>query len=181
METIKLFSNTDAAIYERSSSLGRDQLLKEAKASTASTVVFLSHSTKDDPLVPGVVAFYRKFGAGVYADDYDKRLPNPPSTATASILKSEIRKLPRFVALATPNSYLSRWIPWELGLADGFRGIPPNAILPVTPEGQVSMWFSTEYLNLYPKIVNTNGAWLVTDPRTGGSWSLRDWLHSPVR
>jgi len=178
---MKLFSYSDASSYERASTLGRDQLLKEAKASTASAIVFLSHSSKDDQFVPGVVAFFRKFNAGVYADDFDKRLPNPPSTKTAVILKNEIRKLPRFVALATPNSYTSRWIPWELGLADGFRDIPPNAILPITQEGQVPPWLTTEYLNLYPKVVTINAAWFVTDPRSSSSWTLSDWLHKPIK
>lgn len=181
MENMKLFSHSDASSFERASSLRRDQLLQEAKASTPSTVVFLSHSSKDDSLVPGVVAFFRKFNAGVYADDFDKRLPNPPSTATAIILKGEIRKLPRLVALATPNSYTSRWIPWELGLADGFRGIPPNAILPITQEGQIPPWLTTEYLHLYPKVVNINGSWMVTDPRGGTSWALNNWLHTPIK
>lgn len=181
MKTMKLFSHSDASSYERTSVLSRDQLLKEAKASTAGTIVFLSHSSKDDPLVPGVVAFFRKFSAGVYADDFDKRLPNPPSTATAVILKNEIRRLPRFVVLATSNSYTSRWIPWELGLADGFRGIPPNAILPITPEGQIPTWLTTEYVHLYPKIVNINGAWYVSDPRGNAAWPLSDWLHTTIK
>lgn len=177
---MKLFSYSDATSYERTSVLGRDALLKESKARTSSTTVFLSHSSKDDSLVAGVVEFFRNFSAGVYADDFDKRLPNPPSTATAVILKNEILNLPRFVVLATPNSYTSRWIPWELGLADGFRGIPPNAILPITQEGQIPAWLTTEYLNLYPKVVNINGAWLVTDPRGRTSWTLSGWLHTTI-
>lgn len=176
-----LFSYSDASRFETESSIGRDELLEEAKTSALPHIVFLSHSSKDDPLIPGVVAFFRRFRASVYADDFDKRLPNPPSTKTAVILKGEIRRLPRFVALATANSHMSRWIPWELGLADGFRGIPPNAILPITPEGQVPPWFTTEYLNLYPKIVNDNGSWAVTDPRGGLSWPLKDWLHTQIK
>ncbi len=32
-------------------------------------------------------------------------MPNPPSTATAAVLKNEIQRLPRFVALARPQQY----------------------------------------------------------------------------
>lgn len=181
MATIRLFSYSDAAIQVLQSFLGRDHLLKEAKESTARKVVFLSHSSKDDPLVAGVIAFFKTLNAGVYADDFDKRLPNPPNTTTAVILKNEIRTVPRLVVLATPNTYTSRWIPWELGLADGFRGIPPNAIFPITPEGEEPSWLTTEYFNLYPKIVNLDGAWRVTDPRGTSSWPLKDWLHTQIR
>lgn len=181
MAIIKLFSYSDAASQVRQSFLGQHQLLKEARSITDTKDIFLSHSSKDDHLVPGVIAFFKTFNAEVYADDFDKRLPDPPNTATAVILKEEIRRVPRLVVLATPNTYTSRWIPWELGLADGFRGIPPNAVLPITPEGNEPSWLRTEYFNLYPKIVNLDGAWRVTDPRGISSWPLRDWLHTQVR
>ena len=83
--------------------------------------------------------------------------------------------------LATPNSFSSRWIPWELGLADGFRGIPSNAVFPITPEGEVSAWVKSEYSNLYPKPVSMDGARQVIDPRGSNAWPLLDWLHTPIR
>jgi len=181
MATIRLFSDTDAAFQVQEALVGRDFLLKEAKERITSKTVFLSHSTKDDHLVPGVIAFFKTFNVGVYTDDFDKRLPNPPNTATAMILKSEIQSIPRLVVLATPNTHTSRWIPWELGLADGLRGIPPNAILPSTPEGQEPNWLKSEYFSLYPKILKIDEVWRVTDPRGTVSWPLRDWLHASVK
>lgn len=103
MEAMKLFSYADATRFESVSVSGREQLLKEAKGFSSQKIIFLSHSSKDDLLVPGVVAFFQQFKAGVYADDFDKRLPNPPNTSTASILKNEVKTLPRFVVLATPK------------------------------------------------------------------------------
>jgi len=180
LEKTRLFSFADAAAFERASGVSRDQLRANAAAITAATTVFLSHSSKDDPLVPGVLAFFAGFGAGVYADDFDASLPSPPSVRTAVSLKGRIQQLPRLVVLATSNTYTSRWIPWELGLADGFRGIPPNAILPITPEGEVPTWLTTEYVHLYPKILKLEGAWSVTDPQGGSPWPLAHWLHHRI-
>lgn len=119
-------------------------------------------------------------GATVYADDFDKRLPDPPSVQTAEILKGEIKQHPRFVVLATTNSHTSRWIPWELGLSDGYKGVPPSAILPITQEGVIPEWYKSTYVQLYPRIVNIDDAWRVLDPRDNKHWPLRDWLHNNI-
>lgn len=174
---MRLFSNADVQTFTPPM-VKRAQVLSEATATSTGKKVFLSHSTADDAIVPAVIAFFASFGASVYADDFDKRLPNPPNTNTANILKSEIKKCPRFVVLATPNSRSSRWIPWELGLADGYKGVPPNAVFPATATGIIEPWTSEQYFNLYPKIVNNNGNWFVTDPRATGMWPLRQWLDA---
>jgi hypothetical protein len=179
INNVRLFSNMDVRTYEPPT-IRRAQVLSEAKTTIAGKTVFLSHSSVDDAIVPAVISFFASFEASVYADDFDKRLPNPPSAITASILKSEIRKCPRFVVLTTPSSRTSRWIPWELGLADGYKGIPPNATLMFTPEGIVETWTKEQYFNLYPKIVNDNWNWVVTDPRGSATWPLKQWLHTPL-
>ena len=46
---------------------------------------FLSHSSKDDLYVNGAEAFLRSFGATVYSDNSDNRLPKKPSPETAEI------------------------------------------------------------------------------------------------
>lgn len=177
---IRLFSNADARRWEPSSLLAKRALFEDAKVSAMSKHIFLSHSSKDDALVPGVIAFFASHKATVYADDFDKRLPDPPSTNTANILKSEIKGCQRLVVLATPNSHTSRWIPWELGIGDGLKGVPPNAIFPITPEGDVQSWTKTEYFGLYPKIAEVDGEWRVIDPRNSTMWRLSTWLHSAI-
>lgn len=159
-------------------------LAKEASL-LSGKIVFLSHSTADDRHVHGVLRFFKRFKAPAYADDFDKRLPKPPTTATAVTLKDEIKKCPRFVVLVSPNSRLSRWIPWELGLADGFKNIPPIALLPVTPEGAEEAWANEEYFNLYPRIYcngssSVDDSWKVLDPRDNVAWKLSFWLHNNV-
>ena len=180
MEAVRLFSYSDATQRERELGLNRDQVLNTASV-FAHQLVFLSHSSKDHPIVPGVIAFFKTFNADVYVDDFDKRLPSPPKISTALTLKNEIRSLARLVVLVTPNSHTSRWIPWELGLGDGFRSIPSNAVFPITPDGEVPSWLETKDFGLYPRILNLDGKWRVTDPRGGTPWALPDWLHNPIR
>ena len=175
--TTRLFSFSEAASIVARSGTTNARLLVEARASTTGSRVFLSHSTKDNALVPGVVLLFRTHGASVYADDFDKRLPDPPNVQTAELLKGEIKKHPRFVVLATSNSHTSRWIPWELGLSDGYKGVPPSAILPMTPDGSIPEWYRTQYFHLYPKIVEVDGSWKVFDPRVNQHWSLSFWLN----
>lgn len=180
MGEIRVLSYAEAKSHEQVLIAAAERVMYEARRSTAGKLVFLSHSTADDGLVLGIISFFQSFKTTVYVDDFDKRLPNPPDASTAKILKDAIKQCPRFVVLATPNSNTSRWIPWELGLADGFRGIPPNAIIPVTPEGDFQEWLRTEYYNLYPKIVNQNGKWIVVDPRSANTWALDVWLHGTI-
>ena len=159
-------------------------LVKEASTLSGKTV-FLSHSSADDKFIPSVLRFFNRFEAPAYADDFDKRLPKPPTTATALTLKNEIKQCPRFVVLVSPNCRNSRWIPWELGLADGFKGIPPIALLPVTQEGIEEGWTKDEYFNLYPRIYcdgasSIDDSWKVLDPRDQKPWKLSTWLHVNV-
>jgi hypothetical protein len=180
MAEMRLFSLSEVRAFEPAI-LQKAMVLGEARRSPQSKLVFLSHSSQDDNLVPAAIGFFMSFGASVYTDDFDKRLPNPPSVATAAALKAEIKGCPRLVVLATANSHTSRWIPWELGLGDGIRDIPPNAVLPFMADGQVAAWTKTEYFGLYPKIMNLDDTWVVTDPRSASSWPLRTWLHGQVR
>jgi hypothetical protein len=152
------------------------QILAEAKTGSVSGSVFLSHSSNDDDKVDGVVLFLHEHGAKVYVDDNDERLPNPPSTDTAKLLKHEIDIASRFVVLVSPNSRNSRWIPWELGLADAFKGTTPVAILPFTQDGNEDQWAKEEYFGLYRRIYKYDDEWRVLNPETNKYRPLKDWL-----
>jgi len=164
----------------QSTEIRNREVLLEAKAASVAGSVFLSHSTADDQFVAGIVLFLRQYGIRIYTDDSDHRLPKPPNPATAVILKEEIRNSSRFIVLVSPNSRLSRWIPWELGLADGFKGIAPIAILPITQHGEESEWTKEEYFGLYPRIYSSGDSWLVHDPRDGRPWALKSWLTGSI-
>ncbi len=159
-------------------SLLQERTYNFSKAASARGSVFLSHSSKDDDKVRGVFSFLKSFHVDVYVDDLDRRLPNPPSVETANILKAEIKNASRFVVLVSNNSKDSRWIPWELGLADGYKDVAPIAILPISPTGAEEEWAKTEYISLYPRIYEHSGEWRVRDPSDGKYWLLKNWLTS---
>jgi len=159
--------------------------LRKSAETSAGKTVFLSHSTKDHTYVPGVIELFRENGASTYVDDGDKRLPSSPDHTTANILKQTIKQCPRFVVLVSPNSYSSRWIPWELGLADAYKTVAPIAVLPIAPTSSEESWAKTEYLGLYPRIVcaleGQSYTYSVYDPRTNQiRWTLNQWLSQSV-
>jgi hypothetical protein len=162
------------------------EVFSQASKSHIGKTVFLSHSSKDHDYVADVIDLLAQFGATTYVDDGDKRLPITPSHATAEILKDAVKSCPRFIVLVSPNSYASKWIPWELGLADGYKGVPPVAIMPIAATSEEGNWAKQEYLGLYPRIVWRYGTDYsriheVYDPRCHKSWTLRSWLHDNIK
>jgi hypothetical protein len=150
-------------------------LIENFAASNSRGSVFLSHSTKDNTIAGDVADFLKGFGAYVYIDDRDESLPNPPSPQTAKILKDAIKDSKRFILLATANSKDSRWIPWELGLADGYKTATFTAVLPVSHYASEERWAFEEYFALYPRIYKSDSGWFVKGPN-GEVWTLESWL-----
>ena len=62
--------------------LAEGQMMAKA-ASKHGKTVFLSHSSKDNELVPGAIAVLEGHGGRVYVDLGDDRLPQTPSVETA--------------------------------------------------------------------------------------------------
>lgn len=160
------------------------QILEKASTFDDSKLAFLSYCSLDEDYLVGVIKFFEKFRTNVYVDKYDKRLPDPPNSQTADLLKKEIRSCRRFILLVSPNSKDSIWVPWELGLADGFKGVAPVALLPIGPTSIEAEWVNRQYLGLYPRITfgpikdQPSAVWKVFDPRDTRSWTLEQWLHS---
>ncbi len=162
-----------------SATVSEERILKSAAETVAGKRVFLSYSSRDLEYVPGVIRFLEGFNASVYIDAGDKSLPQIPSPETAERLRSVIRNCPRFMVLVSPSSHASRWIPWELGLADGYKGASPVALLPIAPTSMEEAWAKQEYLGLYPRVV-LGDSWSVYDPRDKKAWPLSSWLHNAV-
>jgi hypothetical protein len=154
------------------------------KAATSVNATFLSHSSKDEELVEGAVLILSNHGATVYVDRVDPALPPYTSKETAATLKRRIGECRKFVMLASENSKESRWVPWELGIADGERGIPNIALFPAVEDGGSTKWTSWEYLGLYRRIVwgNLKGhkdpLWMVLDEENNTASTLSDWLRT---
>ena len=159
------------------------QSLKKSVAKAAAyNTTFLSHSSKDKSLVTGAMRILTNHGAFVYIDEIDPTMPPYTSEETAKKLKDRIRQTKKFVLLATENSKNSKWVPWELGVADGYKTLSNVAIFPTIEDGGSSSWTSWEYLGLYHRIVwgdikgQKKSLWMVLDEKNNTAVPLRRWL-----
>lgn len=158
-------------------------LRKSASSRPLAGTTFLSHSSKDEDLVVGAIRVLENHGATVYVDEKDPEMPPYTSDETAALLKTRISQTKRFVMLASKNSKESRWVPWELGYADGHKGLDRIALFPALDSTADKAWTSSEYLGLYRRIVwgNLNGyndpLWMVWDHKSNTATRLRDWLQ----
>ena len=157
-------------------------LRKSAEERSPSGATFLSHSSQDQGLVVGVIQLLENHGAKVYIDKKDPTLPPYTSKDTALGLKNRISQSRKFVLLASKNSQDSRWVPWELGLADGYKGMDRIAILPAVEQKFDTSWTNWEYIGLYDHIVwgdlqgETKRVWMVLDKRKNTAIKLSSWL-----
>lgn len=143
--------------------------------------VFLSHSSKDKEHLAYVISFLENYGGSVYIDKLDKNLPNTTNHETAITLKDRINKIEKFILFATKNSKDSKWMPWELGIADGIKKYYDIAVLPSSENIREENWAEQEYLGIYKKIVRgriDNGPedWIVKDFHKKQGTYLKDWL-----
>lgn len=164
-------------------SIEEQRTMKMATASKSDKDLFLSHSSKDNDIVPGVTVVLQNHGAKVYVDLGDDRLPEPPSVDTAQILRDAVRAMRRFVLIVSPKSKESIWIPWELGLADGQKFTAAVALFPVVETAAETRWAEREYLGLYRRVVwgRLQGfdkeVWMVYDHHTNTATHLRSWVQ----
>ena len=141
--------------------------------------IFLSYRRKDKKYVDPIVRFLKGIGVKVYIDYLDDSLPDKPDTKTAEILRHRIKNSDKFILLATPNSSESKWIPWELGLGDGFINYNNVAILPLLSSS--SYWSEQEYYSIYGHIEKANSRdkskydWAIFYPNGQAEW-LINWL-----
>lgn len=108
---------------------------------------FLCHSHRDADLAKGLQAFLQRLGWEVYIDWEDATMPERPDRSTAMKIQEKIRSSEMFFFLATENSMASRWCPWEIGYADGVKGLDRILIIP-TADGRGNT-YGNEYLQLY--------------------------------
>lgn len=154
--------------------------INESKQINGKTV-FLSHSSMDHELVPGVLLILENHGAKVYVDEKDAEMPKGDYSAVAERLRSAVKGCRRFVLLVTTNSKQSKWIPWELGLGDG-KALPSNvALFPSSENSFDQSWSETEYLGIYQRIIwgnfaNQKEEWLVYNHKDNSAVKLSNWL-----
>jgi hypothetical protein len=133
----------------------RATLLQEAKAVPldATFDIFLSHSSKHAREVRAIKRRLERLGYSVYVDwvedgELDRSAVTP---ATAARLRRRIASSRSLLVHASEGAAISRWVPWELGVADGFH--QRVAILPVLAENRkTASYRGNEYLGLYPYV-----------------------------
>jgi hypothetical protein len=139
---------------QKSYGVAANQILRESTnvPMTAQFDVFLSHSLSDHELVLGVRELLQNRGLVVYVDwVQDSQLNrNSITVETAEVLRQRMRASKSLLYVATANSTHSKWMPWELGYFDGFRG-GSIGVLPVV-QNQSDRPAGQEYLLLYPTV-----------------------------
>jgi hypothetical protein len=130
-------------------------LLKEARGASLSTKfdIFLSHSSNHAREVRAIKRRLEGMGYSVYVDWVeDEELDRSKVTpATAARLRHRIASSRSLLVHASEGASLSRWVPWELGIADGIHH--RVAVLPVLAgDRRTVVYKGVEYLALYPYV-----------------------------
>ncbi|POA27745.1 MULTISPECIES: toll/interleukin-1 receptor domain-containing protein [unclassified Pseudomonas] len=174
---------TRAELKGFSAKASQSRHLTKSLAASSQNLTFISHSSKDQELVLGVMEVIANHGGVPYIDEIDPAMPTHTSEETADLLKTRIAECKRFVLLTTPNSKDSRWVPWELGVADGKKGVNRIAIFGASDNVDDDSWSSWEYMGLYPRIIwgmlegHENELWMVYTEKTDSAVTLRSWLR----
>lgn len=153
------------AANQRHTSFGN---VKSASAQ-ANLTIFLSHSHKDKTLVEGLIVYLETLGVSVYVDWNDTQMPRITNRVTAENIKKEIAEQKVFMVLATRNALASKWVPWEVGVADQIKKAENVLIIPVADDS--GQFHGSEYLQLYRRaVIADTGNYAVFDPgaTTGG-------------
>lgn len=146
-------------------------------SSQADYNIFLSHSHKDKEIAKGLINLLAREGVSVYVDWEDSELPEKPGRTTADKIKRVIKSSDIFLLLATQNSLGSKWVPWELGIADEVKG-SARVLVTATPEGSTK---GSEYLDLYrrvEKIPYTTGLRVIAPKALSGD-PIKSYFASP--
>lgn len=141
--------------------LAQSRINKGLRESDTYTVrLFLSHSHSDlqaagqaagADILKSIIDMLSDLNVRVYIDSLDPTMPSATNAITAANLRQRIRQCQKFVVVATENALSSRWVPWELGYADGLNDMNRIAVLPLV-NSQTTTWPQSEYFGLYSRI-----------------------------
>lgn len=144
-----------------------NQFLNES-VTTARLSIFLSHSHKDRKKARGIVKHLASLGVEVYVDWNDKNMPRETNRLTAERIKDRIEELDLCMVLLTRHACASKWVPWEIGVADITKGESKVLLIPVVDSA--GYFYGMEFLRLYRRVeLSTTGTTCVFKPgRTVG-------------
>ena len=146
------------------------RILEKASFSGLKKSVFLCHSHKDEQLVKGLLVWFEETGIDLYVDWKDHSMPDVPNKETAQKIQERIKKCDEFIFLATANSKISRWCPWEIGYADSST---KDIYIMASADGLGT--YGNEYLDLYKRMEEVthqgkNGIAVFEPHKTNGKW-----------
>ena len=122
----------------------------QKSASVTKNTAFLSYSHKDTEIAKGFRAMLQKRGIMLYVDLLDPDLGTNTNRETAIKVRQKIIESNYFFLLATNNSVTSKWMPWELGVADGHKDYNKILIIPVAND--IGQSKGTEFVQVYKRI-----------------------------
>ncbi|PKQ46073.1 TIR domain-containing protein [Confluentibacter flavum] len=134
-----------------SKELDTPEILNESFSINKKYDIFLSHSYLDKDEIASLKIYLEDFGFSVYIDwieDYQLNR-NSVTKETAKIIKYRMQNCKSLVYAFSRNSSLSKWMPWELGYFDGYKGLV--AVLPIS-DYESDNFSGSEYLGIYPYI-----------------------------
>ncbi len=142
----------------------------------ASFDIFLSHSYDDKQYIRKLKQYIEdNFKLTCYVDWLCEPTTLDRSAVTretATILRKRLRQSKTLIFCTSKNSPNSRWMPWELGFFDAYRGF--ISILPIT-DRETDSFKGQEYLGLYPYIDKTDSI-LWVNGIDGGYVKISDWV-----
>lgn len=113
----------------------------------------MSHSYADAEQVLYIKRLLEKHGHAVYVDWIEdqqmERSDVDPSTAR--LLRRRIQGCTSLLVATSTNAETSRWIPWELGYADG-AGKRVGTIPFLETDSRETAYEGAEYLGIYPYV-----------------------------
>lgn len=138
--------------------------------------IFLSHTFLDAEVIYGLKLILEDAGLTVYVDWYeDSHLDRGKVTKeTAAIIRKRMKSCKSLIYAITQNTGDSKWMVWELGYFDGFRG--KVAILGLTKNSEDSFQ-GQEFLELYPFVQRHSLGLVVEHDPTKPVELLKYWVN----
>ncbi len=129
--------------------------------------VYLSHARHEAWLVNQARTFLAAHGVDACVGG---------TCASASSRRSAIQLASRFVLLLGDEVRLDDWAAWELGLAEGIKGVDAMAVFPVAKDRR--HWHAPGYVHSYPCLRRSRlGNWCIFRPASEHGIRLVDWLR----
>jgi hypothetical protein len=159
-------SVTDLEALGRSpQGLKKGHLLQMSKV-TADLSIYLAHCHMDGEAVKGLRILLGDLSPIKLFLDFDEsEAPRVTGRESADKVKATIASLDYFLILGTDNALTTRWVPWEVGVAESVKPLDHILFMPVA---DVSGQFrSTDYLQLYQTIERSRDGRYAIFPATG--------------